>query len=96
MNASRVYALKLHHKSMLSSEQLITLLVGAWADGSLPLPLDPRFNLQRCQLSLPTIPPCGVVMKDGIIQHQGKNSSAVCCAPARRQVEHVNQKCSRE
>lgn len=40
MNVSRVRpSLGLHHKSMLSSQQLITLLVRAWSDNSLPLPL---------------------------------------------------------
>lgn len=97
MNVSRVYPLELHHKSMLSSQQLITLLVRAWSDNSLPLPLDFLYNLQRCHLSLPRIPLCGDVMKDCVIQHQGKHSSAVCCSPqvrAQEQVEHFNQTCS--
>lgn len=97
MNVSGAYPLQPHHKSMLSSEQLITLLVRAWSDNSLPLLLDSLCNLQRCQLSLPRIPLCRDVMKDCVIQHQGKHSSAVCCSRqvcAQEQVEHVNQTCS--
>lgn len=43
---------ELHHKSVLSLEQLIMFLVQACSDNSVPQPLDFLYNLQRCLLKL--------------------------------------------
>lgn len=43
---------ELHHKSMLSLEQLIALLAWACSDNTLPQLLDFVYNLQICQLKL--------------------------------------------